>query len=147
MSALRNQVISNQRACGLIHASGMEPKPADTISQVINPPQPKAEVSETQVIDGYWIVLQDWSQCNMKCGGGTSTLQRVCVPPKNGGAPCQGDLVINRSCNTEPCPNVYESTQHNPDSNIQNIVLPPTVKVMTFSSRPQRYSVTNQNLI
>jgi len=52
-----------------------------------------------QLIDGYWIILQDWSQCSLKCGGGTSTLQRMCIPPKYGGAPCKGESIINKPCN------------------------------------------------
>jgi hypothetical protein len=56
--------------------------------------------------DGYWIVLQMWSQCTLKCGGGKSFLQRMCVPPKDGGKPCEGEAILSKDCNKQPCPGV-----------------------------------------
>jgi len=88
--------------------------------------------------DGYWIVLQNWSQCTLKCGGGKSYLQRMCVPPKNGGKPCQGDQIISKDCNTNPCPKL-EKKFHIINSN-NSTILKPIIKIMPFSSRPQRYS-------
>ena len=83
-------------------------------------------------INGYWITLQNWSQCSLKCGGGVSTLHRMCVEPKNGGLPCQGQAILTKPCNVDPCPSTsagVEPTQS----------LKPIVKVMPFSQRPQRY--------
>ena len=87
--------------------------------------------------DGYWIILQNWSQCTLKCGGGKSYLQRMCVPPKNGGRACEGQAIIEKDCNKQPCPKV-EATRLKNTNNTQ--VLIPIVKIMPFSSRPQRYS-------
>jgi hypothetical protein len=97
----------------------------------------KIDAGKNNITDGYWIVLQDWSQCSLKCGGGISTLHRMCVPPKNGGLSCQGPDVFTRPCNTGPCPN-STSLLHGNDTNYKT--LKPVVKVLPFSTRPQRYS-------
>ena len=95
--------------------------------------------STTQKItDGYWITIQNWSQCNLKCGGGTSTLQRMCVPPKAGGKDCEGEAIITKSCNTQPCPGVSGTGQkfmENENVTVKN----PIMKSLPFSEHPQRY--------
>ena len=53
--------------------------------------------------NGKWVIIKDWSQCSVKCGGGFSTLQRFCVGPKGNGKPCEGDPIVKRICNTTPC--------------------------------------------
>lgn len=40
--------------------------------------------------DGAWVVLQDWTECTLACGGGKNYLHRMCVPPVGGGKPCMG---------------------------------------------------------
>jgi hypothetical protein len=55
------------------------------------------------VQNGRWIILQNWSQCSLKCGGGKSTLHRFCIPPIGGGLPCEGESIIHKDCNTQPC--------------------------------------------
>ncbi len=88
-----------------------------------------------QLIDGYWIILQDWSQCSLKCGGGTSTLQRMCIPPKYGGAPCKGESIINKPCNRQPCPDVGSTYQNKNNGTINK----PIFKSMMISNNPRRY--------
>ena len=94
--------------------------------------------STQKITDGYWIVLQDWSQCDRACGGGNSTLHRMCIPPKSGGRDCIGEPIITRKCNPQPCPDVYGTEYEGEDKN--TTTLKPIVKVMPFSSRPQRYT-------
>jgi hypothetical protein len=53
--------------------------------------------------DGRWVILQNWSQCSLKCGGGETVLHRFCIPPVGNGKPCEGDSVIKKECNIEPC--------------------------------------------
>jgi hypothetical protein len=53
--------------------------------------------------NGKWIILQDWSECSLKCGGGTTVLHRFCVPPEGDGKPCEGDAILIKKCNTHPC--------------------------------------------
>lgn len=99
-------------------------------------------------VDGYWMILQNWSQCNLKCGGGTSTLHRMCVPPKNGGKPCVGQAITHRPCNTQPCPANGENGGADPlfnhygangsDKNTE--VKKPIIKIMPFTNSPQRYT-------
>lgn len=91
-----------------------------------------------KLTDGYWITIQNWSQCSLKCGGGTSTLQRMCVPPKNGGKDCMGDAIVTKACNTQPCPGLGKNRRINePDEN--TTVKNPKMMSLPFSEKPQRY--------
>jgi hypothetical protein len=90
-------------------------------------------------IDGYWITLQGWSTCSLKCGGGTQSYHRMCVPPKNGGRPCRGDAVLTKKCNEQACPGIKGPNQEkDPDSESAK----PIIRVMPFSSRYQKYTVS-----
>lgn len=31
-----------------------------------------------------WVLLQNWGQCSVPCGGGTTTRQLICMKGKNG---------------------------------------------------------------
>jgi hypothetical protein len=88
--------------------------------------------------DGYWILLQNWTDCTLKCGGGESFQQWQCVPPRNGGKPCQGKAIRVRKCNLQPCPGV--SSLLTTMKATEPEVKAPIVKVAPFSSRLQRYS-------
>ena len=90
-------------------------------------------VYKTQKIDGKWVVLQDWSSCTLACGNGSQTLHRFCIPPSDGGMACEGQGVVNRSCNTQACPNVRVV--------VEEKVAPTRIKMMRISKRPQRYEV------
>jgi hypothetical protein len=109
--------------------------------------------------DGYWILLQDWSQCTLKCGGGEQYQQLVCVPPKDNGKPCQGPSIRKRPCNTQPCPSIIRQDENKGKINDLNFIsgfgsitnpdgtekkstekkLPPVIRMMTISNRPARY--------
>lgn len=84
-------------------------------------------------IDGKWVILHDWSTCTLACGGGTQTLHRLCIPPTEGGSPCVGEAIVNRSCNTQACPNVRVV--------VDERVAPTRIKMLRISNRPQRYEV------
>ena len=108
------------------------------------PPLPEKGEQNQQLIakngaknDGKWIILQDWSQCSLACGGGKQYLQRMCIPPQNGGAPCVGQSVMERKCNTHPCPNIITHETKQSEN------LPTVVKMQQISSRPQRFEVNN----
>ena len=94
--------------------------------------------------DGHWVILQDWNVCNKICGGGTQTKQKMCVPPTSKtGKPCPGfktEYIVTetRSCNTQPCPSPEELSKNNPQAP-DNKSLPPVIKMMAVSTRPQRY--------
>lgn len=94
--------------------------------------------------DGYWILIQDWTNCTLKCGGGLQYQQLLCVPPKTGGKPCVGSNVRTRPCNQDPCPLPQVLSQAlSPGDSISNKAdnntLAPIVKMMPVSKRPQRY--------
>lgn len=100
--------------------------------------------------DGSWVMLQDWSQCSLKCGGGQQFQQLMCIPPKNGGKPCEGPSIRTRPCNTEACPNTSNSETYptvipreNISSHKEEQVLKPIIKMMSISKRPQQYDKCN----
>lgn len=84
-------------------------------------------------IDGSWIILQNWSECTLKCGGGQSYQHRMCVPPQNGGKPCVGSAILIKPCNTQSCPD----TSSNESANIK--LLNPIIRVVPISNRFQRF--------
>lgn len=85
-------------------------------------------------VDGKWVILQDWSQCTQICGGGRQYLQRLCVPPQNGGIPCDGETLLVKECNNNPCPTVITTEKQAPAN-------PTVIKMQPLSSRPLRYEV------
>ena len=89
------------------------------------------------LIDGYWIIIQDWTQCTLKCGGGLQYQQLVCVPPKNGGKVCEGNPIRTRPCNIQLCPVIKTLNLLKPKPT--DNVLKPIVKAIALSNRPQRY--------
>lgn len=87
--------------------------------------------------DGIMVMIWDWSDCTLKCGGGFSYQQWMCIPPKNGGKACQGDLIRKKECNTQKCPPsdaISEMQKDNPK------IREPIIKIGKFSSRLNRYS-------
>jgi hypothetical protein len=70
------------------------------------------------------------------CGGGTETMHRRCHPPlTSDGAPCEGEPILVKECNTDPCPDEFD-----PDfSSDSEEDLPLKVTVMKVSDRPQRF--------
>jgi len=53
--------------------------------------------------DGYWAPWAEWSSCTLSCvreGGraGAKTRSRECIPPKNGGDPCEGQGTEDDYC-------------------------------------------------
>ena len=102
-----------------------------------NPNSDRSAMKVQTPRDGYWILLNNWTKCNLKCGGGKSFQQWMCVPPKNGGKPCQGAGIKSRACNTQKCPGVGQALAYLKKG---KKVVRPIVKVLPFSNRPQRYS-------
>ncbi len=84
--------------------------------------------------DGMWIILQDWTQCSLACGGGTQTLQRQCIPPQNGGLKCEGEELLTRTCNTQQC-EFPTGDKHGP----KTIEKKPLLKIVQVSPRKQRF--------
>lgn len=143
-------LIANKRAAGI--------KP-ETLGSMFNKKSDDEEKTQEEKKqdakprDGYWVTLQEWSQCSKKCDGGSSTFHRMCVPPRNGGKPCVGETVITKKCNTKPCPmpeksdddpsNVDDPSNNPFGSKKANTVevRQPIVKVLPFTDRPQRFSL------
>ncbi|XP_065915649.1 mucin-like protein [Dysidea avara] len=55
-------------------------------------------------IDGVWTEWSVWGGCSKSCGNGTHTRTRTCVPPKFGGADCEGVDTETGVCNSHHCP-------------------------------------------
>jgi len=62
----------------------------------------------------------------------------MCLPPKNGGLPCEGELIRSKDCNTNACPEDALAEQ------IANANAPkiehPQVVIARFSQRPARFT-------
>jgi len=138
---LVNLKLLKQKAGGNDFTGQPQPKVKPNLNSMLHPkPTPKIEKytgkDAKPFEDGYWILLWDWSQCTLKCGGGLQYQQWMCVPPKMGGKPCQGKAIRSRPCNILPCPKVHS---HNGNKKKEEITLKPIIKSMPFSNRPQRY--------
>lgn len=129
-----------QREQGVVLLPFAKKKPK-TISGELNPEIVKQNLmGKTGAIeDGRWITIQEWSMCTLKCGGGQSYFQRMCVPPKNGGKPCMGEAILTKKCNEQPCPD-FGVAKNPKDNTIVQKTNKPIVKIMPFSSKPQRYT-------
>lgn len=142
METLINLKLLKQKATGNDFSGKPEPPKTPNLSDAINPKPTKKIQRYTgkdanPFIDGYWILLWDWSQCTLKCGGGKQYQQWMCVPPKNKGKPCLGESIRSRPCNEKPCPKLggYPDLKNKKEE----VTLKPIIKSMPFSSRPQRY--------
>lgn len=140
---IKNRIKKQQNA-GIHYKARNTPSSYSNVndSQVLPGQNSKMTVSDLNKpgkklpIDGTWIVLQDWSQCTLKCGGGKQYLHLICKPPQNGGKPCQGEAVRQRECNKHPCPILKAPGG---DSQQGEKYEKPIVKVMPISNRPTRY--------
>lgn len=91
--------------------------------------------------DGKMIMLQDWSDCTLKCGGGKSYQQWMCIPPKRGGKPCKGDTIRVKDCNETPCPEIRSAKDEvDKDKEDRKNWKKPTVEIARYSKRFNRYS-------
>lgn len=97
----------------------------------------KKEENETK--DGKMVLLQDWSECTLKCGGGKSYQQWMCIPPAKGGKPCSGQTIKEKDCNTDACPETRTADDEK-KSNEENKFVKPIVKIARFSQRFNRYT-------
>jgi len=89
--------------------------------------------------DGKMIMIQDWSECTLKCWGGKQYQQWMCIPPQNWWLPCKWELIREKACNTEACPEVKASDDPNKIDDKQPFIKP-TIKIARFSQRFNRYS-------
>jgi len=57
-------------------------------------------------VDGGWTDYGNWSECSVKCGGGSQNRSRSCTnpAPANGGADCEGPSSETQECNMNGCP-------------------------------------------
>jgi hypothetical protein len=128
-----------------------ETKQETNMASLLKPEKkPKIERYEgpdASLKDGYLMLLNDWSQCTLKCGGGFQYQQWACVPPKQGGRPCNKELIRKRSCNSQPCPGqkleaLSSLLPHQSEDKIlvENVNLEPIIKSLPFSTRPQQYT-------
>jgi len=118
-----------------------EKKLPATASELMKPKpfNPKVKRGGPSADDGYMLLLQDWSECSVKCGGGISTQQWMCVPPKKKGLPCPGDTEITKRCNKQPCPSILGASLHLPKNDKTHVTLNPIYAALPFSKRPQSY--------
>ncbi len=57
------------------------------------------------IVNGGWSSYGDWTECDAKCGGGTSSRSRTCTNPvPDGGSKCVGVEKESKGCNFDDCP-------------------------------------------
>lgn len=153
MNLLIKTKIKKQKDAGFTISSKIAPKVAKaaavatkSLQNVIGGVKPKKEnKGEKKAADGYWVVLQNWTQCSLKCGGGDQTLHLMCMPPKDGGKPCKGEAIRKRPCNSQACPKPAGSASIPGLSTIVGVngkqpkMEKPIIKVMPISNKPQRF--------
>lgn len=138
---LRALKIKDQHFHGVFKFENNGQKDSSTLSDIFgNKKQIKIDNNGAAPKDGYWLTLQEWSQCSKKCDSGTSTFQRMCIPPKKGGKPCIGQALLVKPCNTHPCPKVT-GTKEDLANKKNTEVLKPIVKIMHFTNNPQRFTL------
>lgn len=143
MSYLVSMKLKRQANLKEIQLDKKQNKKFKYASQLFKPPNlnPQIKRGGPSANDGYLILLQDWSPCSVKCGGGISTKQWMCVPPKNKGKPCPGDVIEERKCNLKPCPRapgvLFSNDQLNNEKD--HVTLKPIYIALPFSARPQNY--------
>jgi hypothetical protein len=142
MSYLVSLKIQRQK---FINDSLIEKRGTPSVAELLSTAQFKPKIERyngrgASENDGYWILLQDWSDCSVKCGGGYSLQQWLCVPPKKGGKTCIGEALRKRECNNNPCPIVDKTNVlklASPDT--KTVVLKPIFKALPYSKRPQQF--------
>ena len=152
MNLLIKTKIKKQKDAGFTISSKTAPKLGKTaeektksLKNVVGGVKSKNELNGiVKAADGYWVVLQDWTQCSLKCGGGDQTLHLMCMPPKAGGKPCGGEAIRKRPCNSQPCPKPTGSSSIPGMSTLvgngkQPKMEKPIIKVMPISNKPQRF--------
>ena len=132
MNLIIKSKIKKQQAAGVNYILHKEKKSREqkSITQIMGDDN-KTNSNANEKKDGHWTVIQNWSQCSLKCGGGEQTIQLQCIKPENGGKPCEGESIRKRNCNTDPCavPQVFDKSK----------ILKPIIRRMPISNKPQRY--------
>ncbi len=133
--------IRKQRDVGMVPITVDRLKHKHRLSNQFKPHRKPTKPENKSPANGYWILLQDWTDCTLSCGGGWHYQQWMCIPPKFGGIDCVGDAIRRKPCNTQPCPPAKEILEKKNELKLHlPIVRKPTVNVGRFSGRPQRYS-------
>jgi Thrombospondin type 1 domain len=127
---VKMKIIDQRSRDQIITASSVEPEPSANGAGA-------AEEKKPANLDGKMVLLQDWSDCTLKCGGGKSVQQWMCIPPQKGGKPCEGDTIRERPCNTDPCPVV---TSADGKEEPKEKFVKPIVKITRYSRRFNRYT-------
>lgn len=114
----------------------------ETKSTLATPQTERYQGNDAQPnLDGYLQLIQDWTKCTLKCGGGESFQQWRCIPPKPGGKPCMGELIRKKKCNETPCPGVQigsDDADTKAKEKEEEIDFKPIFKSQPFISRPQQ---------
>lgn len=146
LDALKKFRIEYQRSHGIILVSKndalknmVQKTMAETKTQKELERLNNAETKNRAAGRPYWQTTQGWSTCDRACGGGTQSLQRICIKPKGVGE-CKGPEILTKKCNLDPCPGVVEIKTKEKE---KVMTAKPIVKVMPFSKRFQKYIVSN----
>lgn len=122
MSIIIDMKIKQQRAAGIMITAEQLPE------------EDKPKKKEEGPVDSKLVLLSDWSECTLKCGGGKSYQQYMCIPG-NGGEACPTDLIKSKDCNTQPCPLAKEVEEKKEE---KGEYIKPILKIGPYSKRHRR---------
>ena len=55
-------------------------------------------------VHSVWEEWGSWSLCSRRCGRGSRSRMRTCVPPQHGGKACEGPELQTKLCSMAACP-------------------------------------------
>ena len=90
----------------------------------------KNTLSKTDKLNKGWIIIKDWGECSVNCGGGYQTQQLLCLTDnKIEEDSCIGPATRTRSCNNISCEVKYAET-----SNFKNNTVSEKLDIIKKSS-------------
>jgi len=83
-----------------------------------------------------WVPITKWSDCTKSCGGGKSYLKRLCIIPEDVTEKCEGENILERDCNLDPCDTFNKEIAKYNITKAESIY---RINYMPVSKRPMRY--------
>jgi hypothetical protein len=117
-----------------------EKKMKKRLSLSKNAPVTEIEINSAKNIT--WVAIAPWTECTKSCGGGKSYLERICILPVNSKLKCEGERILTKECNMDPCEKTGAYTEELKLLKKTNGTIKfksPAIKYLPVSRRANRY--------